>query len=120
MSSSEKQIVSLVDDGETGNIEHLRFTDRRLHRQLAAVDAEARPGVVLDALNLGAEMRARVSQHGDLESLAKAVERLDEESTRIVAATVERVDRTIEKTIEEMAATMQSEAGPLADILHKF
>ncbi len=120
MSGSEKQIVSLVDDGETGNIEHLRFTDRGLHRQLAAVDADARPGVVLDALNLGAEMRARVSQHGDLESLVKAVERLDEESTRIVTATVERVDRTIEKTIEEMAATMQSEDGPLAEILQKF
>src|SRR5438045_1594280 len=72
MSSTEKQIVSLVDDGESGSIDHLRFSDRTLHRQLVAVEADARPGVVLDALNLGAEMSARVSQHGDLESLTKA------------------------------------------------
>ena len=118
--SGEEQRVTLADDGESGVIDHLGFTGRCLHQQLASVEAEARPGVILDALSLGAEMRSRVSQRGDLESLSKAVERLDEESTRIVTTTVERVDRTIEKTIEEMAATMRSEDGPLADLLQKF
>jgi hypothetical protein len=120
MTTNEKQSISLLDDGQTGTIEYLEFTDRTLHRQLVAVDPDARPGVLIDALSLGAEMRARVMQQGDLENLTRAVERLDEESTRIVAATVDRVDRTIEKTIGDMAATMQGDGGPLAELLQRF
>lgn len=118
--NTEKHAVSLVDDGETGTIHHLSFKSRTLHQQLVSVDDETRPTVVLDALELGAEVLARASRRGDLEGLSKAVERLDEESTRIVASTAARVDQTIAKTIEEMAETIQGEDGPLAALLQKF
>jgi hypothetical protein len=65
-------------------------------------------------------LHLHASQHGDLDNLGKAVERLDQESKRIVAATVERVDSMIEKTITEMASTIQGDDGPLAAMLVKF
>jgi len=112
--------VSLVDDGETGHIHELTFRNRSLHRRLASTADDLRASVVLDALDVGAEVLARASQHGDLENLGKAVDRLDQESKRIVAATVEHVDRTIEKTIAEMSSTIQGEDGPLAAVLERF
>lgn len=117
---NESKLVSLVDDGETGHIHGLTFHNRSLHRRLAAVEEAHREGVILDALDVGAEVLARASQHGDLDNLGKAVERLDQESKRIIAATVEHVDRTIEKTITEMGAAIQGENGPLATVLGRF
>jgi hypothetical protein len=117
---NDTQNVSLADDGETGNIHNLTFRNRSLHRRLAAAEESQRATLVLDALDVGAEVLARAAQHGDLDNLGLAVERLDQESKRIVAATVEHVDRTIEKTITEMAATIQGEDGPLAVLLEKF
>jgi hypothetical protein len=112
--------VTLADDGETGNIHYLTFRNRTLHRRLATAEESQRASIVLDALDIGAEVLARAGQHGDLDNLGQAVERLDQESKRIVAATVDHVDRTIEKIITEMAATIQGEDGPLATLLEKF
>jgi len=112
--------VSLADDAETGYIEHLTFRSRALYRQLAGLDDEQRPLAVLDALDIGAEVLARAGHQGDLEQLAGAVERLDEETRRIVAATTEQVERTIEKMVVEMTATIQGENGPLTAVLQRF
>jgi hypothetical protein len=114
------QIVSLVDDGETGQIQNLTFRSRNLHRLLTGLDDEQRPVVVLDALDVGAEVLTRAGRHGDLEQFAQAVERLDEESRRIVATTAEQVERTVAKTVLEMTATIQGENGPLATVLQRF
>lgn len=112
--------IILDDDGETGQINQLTFHSRALHGRLAAVTEENRPAVVEDALELGAEILARASQHGDLENLNRAVERLDEESKRIVATTTETVNRSIDKTVTELAATIQGKDGPLAALLGKL
>lgn len=113
-------VVSIIDDGETGNIHDLTFRNRTLHQRLASVDEAHRPGIVLDALDVGAEVLARASQHGDLENLEKAVAELDQEAKRIVEATLQHVDRTIETTITDMTSTIQGEAGPLAAVLKRF
>lgn len=118
--AAARQAVHLDDDGETGHIEHLSFRSRTLHRQLAGIDEEQRPLIVLDALDIGAEVLARAGRHGDLEQLTGAVERLDEESRRIVTATTEHVERTVEKNVLEMTASIQGENGPLAVLLQRF
>lgn len=117
---NDPESVSLIDDGETGNISNLTFRNRSLHRRLTAAEGSQRATIVLDALDVGAEVLGRAAQQGDLDNLGLAVERLDQESKRIVAATVDHVDRTIEKTITEMAATIQGEDGPLSALLQKF
>ena len=118
--SNENERVSVSDDGETGYIEHLTFRCRTLHRQLAGIDELQRPTVVRDALDIGAEVLARVDRHGDLEQLGQAVERLDMESRRIVAATTEQVERTVERTISDMTATINGDAGPFTAMLERF
>ena len=118
--STHMNSVSLADDGETGHIDHLAFRSRALHRQLAGVDDEQRSLVLLDALDIGAEVLARAGRHGDLEQLAGAVEQLDKESRRIVAATTEHVERTVEKTVVDITASIQGDNGPLATLLRRF
>lgn len=77
---NENERVSISDDGESGYIEHLSFRCRTLHRQLTGIDEAQRLTVVRNALDIGAEVLARVDRHGDLEQLGQAVERLDVES----------------------------------------
>jgi hypothetical protein len=120
MASMSNEVVSLSDDGETGRIHDLPFRSRTLHRQLAAVDEPRRHAVLLDALDVGVEVLDRADRHGDLETLSRAVERLDEEAKRIVMKAVEQVDRSIEKSVAEMAENIQSEEGPFASVLDRF
>ncbi len=113
-------VYSYPTTASRGCIEHLTFRCRTLHRQLASVDEAQRPTVVRDALDIGAEVLIRVDRHGDLEQLGQAVERLDTESRRIVAATTEQVERTVERTISDMTATINGDAGPFTAMLERF
>ncbi|WP_421118597.1 hypothetical protein ACE2AJ_14645 [Aquihabitans daechungensis] len=112
--------VSLGHDHETCLIHELACRSRALHRHLARVDEPKRAGVVVDALRLGAELLERAERQGDLESLSRAVERLDEEAKAIVASTIEQVDQSIERSVAQMATSLQSEAGPFAAVLNQF
>jgi hypothetical protein len=112
--------VRIADDGESGEISFLQFENRTLHRLLVEVDENSRPGVVLDALDLGAEVLSRVGHHGDLEQLSQAVERLDQEGKRIVEAAVERVDELVDQTIAGLTNSLADEDGPLAAVFGQF
>jgi hypothetical protein len=87
---------------------------------LSTIDESKREAVLLDALNLGAELLERAGRQGELESLSLAVERLDQESKAIVERAVEQVDRSIEKSLAEMTSSLQSDGGPFAVMLERF
>lgn len=112
--------VRIADDGKSGEIVFLRFSNRKLHRLLEEVDEASRSGVVLDALEIGAEVLLRVGHHGDLEQLSQAVERLDEEGKRIVEAAAKRVDTIIEETTMGLSESLADEDGPLAAMFDHF
>jgi hypothetical protein len=112
--------VSLTPDGESVTVHELQFRSRSIHRQLSSVDEIDRNRVLLDILDVGAEVISRASHHGDLESLATAVEQLDLEAKRIVASTAQSVDQCIEKAISEMSLVFQGDDSPLSPILERF
>jgi len=112
--------IQLNDDGETITVTDLTIRSRSLHGRFAGLDPLQQATVLLDAIDTGALVLSRASQHGDLENFGRAIDRLDEESKRIVAATTDQVNRTIDKTITEMATTIQGDHGPLAPLLAKF
>jgi len=112
--------INLNSDGESGRIDGLDFRSRTLHRQLADLDEPQRELVVRDVLDVGAEVLARASKHGDLQQLTSAVERLDTESQRIVAGTADQVQKNLDKAMVELAHSIQGENGPLATVLAKF
>ena len=115
-----KNTISLENDGETGTISAVQFRSRVVHRQLASVDETQRPRLLLDILDVGSEILSRVDRHGDLENLAKAVEKLDQEAKRIVMSAAEHVDRCIEKAVSDMTISIQGDNGPLKPLLQRF
>ena len=112
--------IQLNDDGETITVTDLTIRSRSLHGRLTGLDPLQQATILLDAIDTGTLVLSRAAQHGDLENFGRAIERLDEQSKRIVAATTDEVNRTIDKTIAEMAATIQGDDGPLAGLLAKF
>jgi hypothetical protein len=112
--------VTLSDDGESGRIHELDFRCKTLHRLLSAVGESGRETVLLDSLCLGAELLERAGRQGDLENLSRAVDRLDQEAKAIVGRAVEQVDRSLEKSLAEMTANLQSDEGPFAAVLSRF
>jgi hypothetical protein len=119
-SEAKTQVVSLHDDGETGRINEVVFRSRTLHRLLSETVETKRETILLDVLNLGAELLARAGRQGELDDLSRAVERLDEEAKAIVGRAAEQVDRSIEKSLEEMTVSLQSAGGPFAALLERF
>ena len=113
-------IIKLADDDENGVIEHLSFCSRPLHRLLGAAQDDTRPVIVRDALKIGAEVLAHANEHGDLSNLSQAVERLDDESKRIVQATTARFDAVMEKSIGNFATSLNGADGPLSDLLRRL
>jgi hypothetical protein len=112
--------VRIHDDGETIDIA-LSVRDRSLHRLVtAAGDNRGAAVVVEDALHLGAEMLSRVGQHGDLQNFAKAVERIDKESQRIVETTEQQITEVIGTAAESMLEQLTMNDGPLAGLLERF
>lgn len=112
--------IHLSHDGETITVTDLTIRSRSVHDRLTGIDPLEQATVVLDAIDIGIEVLGRAAQHGDLENLKRAIDRLDEQSMRIVTAATDQVSRTIDKTVADMAATIQGEKGPLAPLLAKF
>ncbi len=63
-----------------------------------------RSAVVLDTLDIGAEVLAKVAGESDLAELAGAVEHLDKEAKRIVDSTADAVEQSVVKVVAEMTA----------------
>ena len=112
--------VRISDDGESGELIHLPFKNRTLHRLLTDSPEADRPTIVGDALDLGSEVLARVAHHGDFEELGRAVDNLDRESKRIVESAVASVDGLVERTVAELAESLGASGGPLTPALEKF
>lgn len=112
--------ISLADDGEHGTIDGLDFRSRSLHRYLGAIGEADRPATVLDILDVGTEVLERANRHGDLTDLVGAVERLDQESKRIVSSATKKVDQAIDKSVDEFTAALEAADGPLSGLFAKF
>jgi len=112
--------ITLADDGEHGTIDDLVFRHRGLHEHLASIPEERRPAEVLDVLAAGAEIVVRANHHGSLTSLTEAVDRLDRNAKRVVDSVTKEVDRTLERSLSELAETLEAADGPLAGLFDRF
>lgn len=115
-----KDSIVLAEGSDWITINQLSLRSRSLYRQLNALDEGKRPAFMVDALALGAELLERAGRHGDLEAFSSAIERLDEEAKQIVVNSADQIDRSIEKSMAEMTASMQSENGPFAGVVRQF
>jgi hypothetical protein len=123
MNSTESALTSRIildDDGEGGRLERFEFRDRTLHRLLQGVDPAQRSLIVAEVLAQGAALLARARSHGDLQQFAVAIERLDGESSRIIAAATDRFETTLVESIASMALSLQGSDGPLQPLLTRF
>jgi hypothetical protein len=112
--------VYLNDDGASGEVHRLQFENRTLHRLLSEAPADGRPGLARDALELGAEVLARLSYHGDLDQVAGAIDRLDAEGKRIIETTMTASDKVVSDTITNLREQLSAEDGPFADLVNQF
>lgn len=112
--------IFLDTDGSSGRIVDLEFHDREIHRYLTVVGESKRPAAVLDALRLGCQAIQMSSSQGDLQSLSKAVDELEQESARIIQAATQQIDSTLDASVEKLLATLSSREGPIADLLAHF
>ncbi|MDW3217096.1 MAG: hypothetical protein R8F63_00675 [Acidimicrobiales bacterium] len=119
-SPPEPTNLVLTDDGETGEIRSLTFKNRKLHRLLATETPTEQVRLVGDALDLGTEMLDRLSHQGDLDQLAQAVTRLEDEASRIVKNTVGEAERASQGIVRQLTESLSDDEGPFAEILGRF
>ena len=120
MVNNEKSIVRLAEDGSSGEIEALAFSSRALHRLLSEASDYDRCDIARDALEIGGEVLARVSHHGDLEQVSSAIDRLDAEGKRIIDTTISAADKVVGDTVEKLTEQLHASDGPLAGLFDKF
>lgn len=118
--STHTEHVHLDDDGASGEIHELRFHNRTLHRVLAEAPDDQRPGIARDALEIGGEVLARLSHHGDLDQVAGAIDRLDAEGKRIINNTVTATEKLANDTVNKLTEQLAAEDGPLAGLFDHF
>jgi len=112
--------VHLDDDGTSGEIHRLGFHNRTLHRVLSEAPDDERPGIARDALEIGGEVLARLSHHGDLDQVAGAIDRLDAEGKRIIDTTMTAADKVVGDTVTKLTEQLAAEDGPLAGLFDHF
>lgn len=112
--------VRLDEDGTSGEIERLEFHNRTLHRLLSEAADDDRPGVARDALEIGGEVLARLSHHGDLDQVAGAIDRLDAEGKRIIDTTITAADKVVGDTVGKLTEQLAAKDGPLAGLFDHF
>lgn len=117
---SGPECVLLDDDGASGEIHQLGFHSRTLHRVLSDAPDEERAGIARDALEIGGEVLARLSHHGDLDQVASAIDRLDAEGKRIINATITAGDKMVGDTVNKLTEQLAAEDGPLAGLFDHF
>jgi hypothetical protein len=112
--------VHLEDDGTSGEIHRLKFHNRTLHRVLSEAPDDERPGIARDALEIGGEVVARLSHHGDLDQVAGAIDRLDAEGKRIIDTTITAAGKVVGDTVSKLTEQLAAEDGPLAGLFDQF
>jgi hypothetical protein len=118
--NNDTERVHLDDDGTSGEIHRLGFHNRTLHRVLSEAPDDERAGIARDALEIGGEVLARLSHHGDLDQVAGAVDRLDAEGKRIIEATITAADKMVGDTVNKLTEQLAAEDGPLAGLFDHF
>lgn len=113
-------LIGLNEDGTSGEIRNLCFDNRTLHRLLAEAPEQDRYIVARDALEIGAEVLARLSHHGDLEQVAVAVDRLDAEGKRIIDHTIVAAEKIVGDTVTKLTDQLAADDGPLAGLFDHF
>jgi len=114
------ETVHLDGDGASGVIRQLGFHSRTLHRLLSEIAEHKRIDVARDALEIGGEVLARLSHHGDLEQVAGAVDRLDAEGKRIIDNTIIAADKVVGDTVTKLTEQLSAEDGPFAGLFDQF
>ncbi len=117
---NRNEAVVLDGDGASGEICQLGFHSRTLHRLLSEIAEDKRTDVARDALEIGGEVLARLSHHGDLEQVAGAVDRLDAEGKRIIDNTIIAADKVVGDTVTKLTEQLSAEDGPLAGLFDHF
>lgn len=118
MSNAER--IGLDDNGTSGEIHRLVFHNRTLHRVLAEAADNDRAGIARDALEIGGEVLARLSHHGDLGQVAGAIDRLDAEGKRIIDTTITAADKVVADTVGKLTEQLSAEDGPLSGLFDHF